>query len=271
QYSDQSPRFPKNSTWKVNYIIKNSQGQYFYRVSGHEYITRSEMWLNDIPQDGDTMYIADFGMSGTTNSANTNNSNTTSSNSNNNSVKPAPSVPTTSDNNKQPTQTPNVPKQPATPTFNEDTASIAQAIVQSVNAERASKGIAPLKQHSGLMAAAAVRAQEQVKSYGHIRPSGQRWDSILTTQYYPETANDCSENAINITAEVTNPSRLADITMMGFKSSAGHYRAIMNPIYKDIGVGVYLDKPNNRYYVVQIFANPGSGIPDWLQNMYPSM
>ncbi|MFC0290622.1 CAP domain-containing protein [Bombilactobacillus bombi] len=253
QYSNQSSRFPKNSAWKVSYIIKNSQGQYFYRVSNHEFITKNGMWLNDIPQDTDVSYQADFGLNAGGSSSNNVNP-VSHSDSNITPTQPAKT------NDEKPNTTPTQPNnnQPGkvTPTFNEDTDSIARAIVNSVNNERASQGIPALKQHSGLMAAAAVRAQEQVKSYGHIRPNGQNWSSILTTQYYPETETDSAENAINITAEVTDPNRLAEITMMGFKSSAGHYRAIMNPIYKDIGVGVYLDKPNNRYYVIQIFANP---------------
>lgn len=229
QYNNQSQRFPKNSIWKVNYIIKNSQGQYFYRVSNHEFITKTDMWLNDIPQDADIVYNADFGL---------NNQN----------------------KDGQVTEPPktNVPNNSiqSTPQFNEDTNTIANAIVQSVNAERQSHGVSPLKQHSGLMQAAAIRAQEQVKSYGHIRPDGQSWDTILTKQYYPETALDSAENALSVSAKVTDPYKIASLTMAGFKGSVGHYKAIMDPKFKDIGVGVYLDKSGENYFVVQIFANP---------------
>ena len=160
------------------------------------------MWLNDIPQDADIVYNANFGL-----------------NNQNKDVQVT-----------EPPKT-NVPNNPiqSTPKFNEDTNTIANAIVQSVNAERQSHGVSPLKEHSGLMKAAAIRAQEQVKSYGHIRPDGDSWDTILTKEYYPETTIDCAENALSVSARVTNPYKIASLTMDGFKGSAGHYRAIMDP------------------------------------------
>ncbi|MBA1434294.1 CAP domain-containing protein [Bombilactobacillus bombi] len=217
-YLKDNTRFPEKSVWKVSNVVKNKHGEYFFRISTNEYISDQYMRSSRPLQNSDVKYIADFG------------------------------IVDNSDSNK-----PNN----VTPVNNNDPETISESIYSAINTERSQRGLAPLHHHAGLMNAAATRAQEQAKIFGSVRPNGQDWTTILTQQIYPHTQNNYNEIVNYIPDQNSTLEQIVALNMLKFHNFSSQYATLINPDFTDIGIGVYLNKTANRYYVVEIFANPG--------------
>jgi uncharacterized protein YkwD len=121
----------------------------------------------------------------------------------------------------------------------------SDTIVQLVNAERASRGLRPLRVNSTLTSIAQDWSQRQAaaNAMSH-RPN--------FTSGYPSGWSRAAENVAWYSED--NPRAI----VTGWMNSAGHRANILNPDLTDIGVG-YARSSNGRYYATQNFATyPGS-------------
>lgn len=116
-------------------------------------------------------------------------------------------------------------------------------VLDIVNVERAAEGLNPLKFDVDISACADVRAQEITSVFDHQRPDSTPWYTIFNEMNVPiiSTAGE------NIAAGYPTPSSVMD----GWMNSPGHRSNILNPDFKRLGVGIYVD--NGRYYWVQLF------------------
>lgn len=125
-------------------------------------------------------------------------------------------------------------------------------MIEMTNAERAKKGIAPLKFDEGLTAAAMVRARESSSSFSHTRPNKRSFYTVLDD--FNLTWMSAAENiaAGNAAAGGSSPQMAMDL----WKNSAGHYEKMIDDEYTKIGIGcIYIPNSTYGYYWVQLFSN----------------
>lgn len=121
----------------------------------------------------------------------------------------------------------------------------AERVLELVNIERTSRGIPPLRLARDLMQAAAIRAEEISRVMSHTRPNGLPCQSMFHDGQY--TIGE------NIAGGYTTP----EAAVQGWMDSPGHRANILNPDYKELGVGYYY-KSNTTYqeHWVQMFRRP---------------
>lgn len=186
----------------------------------------------------------------------------------------------------QPTQ----PAQPSTPPSQEtpntvDTSvmtqaelnSVAEYFFQLVNQERARVGVQPLTRKVELDGAAKTRVAEVFITWGHTRPDGRNFSSILTDiKYGTPIENITSSDGINWVktiiydhggsgenlAEIGNTDkqeckRLAERFFINLKNSKGHYQNMVDSGFNYTGVAVLEKYENNMhiYNIIQIFTD----------------
>ncbi len=123
-------------------------------------------------------------------------------------------------------------------------------VVNLVNQERASRGIAPLKMKLVLNKMAQVRAKESSKYFSHTRPSGDSAETIMAD--YGVSYTLFGEN---LASGAKTPAEVVQQWM----DSAPHKAAILNKKFEYIGVGYYYyknDPEKSYYYWSQIFYTP---------------
>lgn len=116
-----------------------------------------------------------------------------------------------------------------------------------INSMRAEKGIAPLKLSDNLTEIACARAEEIAWSgeHSHTRPNGRRFTSILKEAGI--TKGVAGENIGWGYATVSD-------VCTAWKESESHYKNIMNPDFKEIGIGVAADPDPTKFLCwTQIF------------------
>lgn len=109
-----------------------------------------------------------------------------------------------------------------------------------VNAFRAENGLEPLQLAPVLLDAASIRAKEQQQTYGHTRPSGEEWFTIvgemgLDTNCYA---------AENVAAGYETPEAVVE----AWKNSPAHRAAMLGEHYTYIGIGVSYLANDPEYY-----------------------
>lgn len=125
-------------------------------------------------------------------------------------------------------------------------------MIEMTNAERAKKGIAPLKFDEGLTAAAMVRARESASSFSHTRPNKESFYTILDD--FNLTWMSAAENiaAGNAAAGGSSPEMAMDLWI----NSSGHYNNMIDKEYNKMGVGcIYVANSTYGYYWVQLFSD----------------
>ena len=122
--------------------------------------------------------------------------------------------------------------------------SYVQQVADLVNQERAKAGLKPLTVDAGVSRAAAVRAQEIVRSFSHTRPDGSSFSTALT------------QNGVSFRGSGENIAygqRTPEEVMRGWMNSQGHRANILNPSFTSIGVGYY-QSGNGTGYWTQLFT-----------------
>lgn len=104
-----------------------------------------------------------------------------------------------------------------------------QSVTALVNEARAANGLEPLSLDAGLSACATVRAQEIGQQFSHIRPSGQKFYTVLD-----ESLLSYRAAAENIAMGHSSARQVVDAWL----SSPGHRANILSPNYTRIGVGL---------------------------------
>ncbi|MCO6544082.1 MAG: hypothetical protein J6584_08965 [Lactobacillus sp.] len=222
------PRFTMNSAWKVNRVVKNSQGKSFYLVGNDTWISSDDMELNQAPQDVEN--IPNFGIINSNNSGNVNNgsgSNNTASNS----------------------------------ITHEPESAYQSAIIDVINTKRSALGLPPLTVSAKLTRAATIRTSEQYNTNQRetrpTRPDGSNWWSVLSEVDYDWSY--ARENNFVITDSTTKredyryPENIASGLMSLYSDTyEGNY---LSPKAKEIGVSVrYNDDGSKIFTIIEVGA-----------------
>ena len=123
--------------------------------------------------------------------------------------------------------------------------SFARQVAELVNEERARNGLSPLTVHTGAEKAAAVRAREIQTSFSHTRPNGSSFSTALT-----EAGASFAVSGENIAYGQKTPAQVMEAWM----NSAGHRANILNPSFRQIGVG-YTESASGIGYWTQLFID----------------
>lgn len=148
-------------------------------------------------------------------------------------------------------QAPSQPEKPQAPQAPQDTpnnnqssnSSFVKEILRLVNIERQKAGLSSVLENSRLDSAALVRAKEIPQLFSHTRPNGQSCFSVLS-----DMGISYSGAGENIAMGQTSPAQV----MNEWMNSSGHKANILNPSFKNLGVGVY--KSGSKYYWAQMFT-----------------
>ena len=118
----------------------------------------------------------------------------------------------------------------------------AVEVLNLVNVERAKVGAPPLRLANDLQQSAAIRAREIIQLFSHTRPDGSECFTVMQ-----DRGNTCGEN---IAAGYGSAAK----TVEQWMNSEGHRKNILNPAYRELGVGyTYEDYSTYHHYWVQLF------------------
>jgi uncharacterized protein YkwD len=126
-----------------------------------------------------------------------------------------------------------------------------QAILDSVNAERTARGIAPLTYHDQLTQAALAHAADQfssncLTSLSHYDTDGSGpGDRIARTGLRVRTWGE------NVACNQQSPAEV----MQAWMNSAGHRGSILNSSFTHIGISITRDSRGHLYWM-QVFGTP---------------
>lgn len=110
--------------------------------------------------------------------------------------------------------------------------SMAQKVLDLVNAHRKEAGLAPLELDAQLNQAAAVRAKESAQNFSHTRPNGQSCFTILD-----EMQIDYGSAGENIAMNYETPEAVVN----GWMNSPGHRANILTAEFSRMGIGCFRD------------------------------
>ena len=137
-------------------------------------------------------------------------------------------------------------------------AAFEQQVVELVNIERSNAGLPPLKRSDALEAAARYHAKDMAvdQYFSHDSyDAGNIWVCNCFTRmksFYPGGG----WMGENIAAGFSTPASV----MEGWMDSQGHRENILNPHYREIGVGYYAGGPWSHYWV-QDFGEQSNSYP----------
>ncbi len=144
--------------------------------------------------------------------------------------------------------------------FNES--SIEQSVLSLVNQERTSLGLSKLTWNNTLYKSAKIRSDEMAKAklglnISHTRPNGTTWSTTLAEVGYSDYYAYAGENLAaiqdgNLSRDTVDNQSIAQKLFDGWKNSEGHYKAIIRPETKEIGIAVTKDGSN--LYATQHFG-----------------
>ncbi|MBQ3261089.1 CAP domain-containing protein [Candidatus Saccharibacteria bacterium] len=119
-------------------------------------------------------------------------------------------------------------------------------VLELVNKERTSNGLAELQWGTTCEAAATIRARELMSSYSHTRPDGSSWKTACPI---PD-GGKAGENLMAGNAAVS-----PETVVMAWLNSPDHRDNILNPDFTNLSVGFIFD-PSTQYktYWSQIFS-----------------
>lgn len=132
-----------------------------------------------------------------------------------------------------------------------DMALIEEAIFELVNDLRTDLDLTTLESNDMLKAGAIVRAQETVASFSHTRPNGAEAFTVLNEEGIFYNYQLAGENLAMATAFLEDQ-EMAQFLFEGWVESEGHYESMVNPDFREIGVGVHFD--GEIIYATQLFG-----------------
>jgi uncharacterized protein YkwD len=144
----------------------------------------------------------------------------------------------------------------------EELKAMAEEMIWLVNEARIEAGLKPLLAVPYLCDVAQVRARETIFEFSHWRTSEHTDDNLFITAvdvnlvpYYSAAEN------------IAAGSSTAEATFNQWKNSPGHWKAVINPSYTHIGVGIgYEPDSEYKYYWEQIFI----GCDEEIEGQYVS-
>ncbi len=128
----------------------------------------------------------------------------------------------------------------AEPLSEADLAAFPEETAVLLNEFRAENGLQPLKLAPILLDASRVRGLEQQLLYGHSRPDGRSWVTILDEF----GLNSNCYAAENVAAGYATPAEV----MEAWKNSPSHRAAMLGEHYQYVGIGVSSMENDPNYY-----------------------
>ncbi|MFC6176709.1 CAP domain-containing protein [Companilactobacillus huachuanensis] len=255
-----------NSEWAIGKYVVNKNGQQFVQVSTHEYADASKLMYTQ-PMTNPT-YIADFGTNtkfsdfavvGSGNLGTNGDSSSTGDTSTDNN-QGSTSTSTSTDPDIDPSLNANVAVGTNGLTYEQihkrypKVADVRSAVVETINAERQSRGLAILSEDSGLDSIAGRRAEEISTNFTHYDAAG---NSIFVNYLHKEIPGMLSQGE-NIFGSPWKDLRdqtakgyanlvLDNYRGEGISTTWNHYSAIINPKATKIGVGIYESSDGSIY------------------------
>lgn len=133
---------------------------------------------------------------------------------------------------------------------------MADELLKLINQERAKAGLEPLRTYDTLTQAANIRAGELITYYGHTRPDGTQYHTVLDETGASRNISASGENIAHGTARTA--SRIMELWM----NSPGHRANILKPEFTHVGVScVYFFQDPYHYYWVQDFTAVKDEVP----------
>lgn len=132
---------------------------------------------------------------------------------------------------------------------------IENRIFEKLNELRREKNVTELKKNPILKEAADVRAVETEQSFSHTRPNGEEPFTVLNEPAHTYEYRLAGEN-LGMATYVFSEEEMADLIFKGWMESEGHYENMINPDFREIGIGVHDDGEN--LYLTQLFGTPFS-------------
>ncbi len=125
--------------------------------------------------------------------------------------------------------------------------SFQQQILSLVNAERSKAGLEPVTLNSKLSQAAQNHTNDMISKryFSHNSPSGSTMVSRVKAVGY--TYSTIGEN-------IAAGGSTASATMTQWMNSPGHKANILNPKFRELGVGYGASNDQYRYYWTQVFG-----------------
>ena len=119
----------------------------------------------------------------------------------------------------------------------------AREAARCINKERKKVGAGALTFDKTLSKMAQVRAKEQKKSFGHVRPSGNSWETIFSDYGYSAKVFRCENTYWH--SDYATPEKVVQEWM----ESSGHRANMLNKNAAKIGIGTYKDS-TGHYWVM---------------------
>lgn len=132
----------------------------------------------------------------------------------------------------------------------EEVAPLQEATLEGTNTLRAEAGAAPLELSAWLCQAAMIRATEMAlaDTMDHLRPDGSDWNTVIGGYW-----NGMGENVV--TPPVFEADEVASKSVQMWRESPGHYKSMIEPMYKQMGAGYAQSPTTGRWYGCQILSN----------------
>ncbi len=143
----------------------------------------------------------------------------------------------------------------AEPSAADDGASLARAVVDLTNHERIKAGLLPLKWNDALAAAGTTFAQDMATRgfFSHASPEGSSPVDRARQAGYPAYG----WGGLFVGENLAKGYPTAEGAMQGWMNSEGHKANILNPKYREIGVGVALAPNGSRLWAQEFGSRPG--------------
>ncbi len=133
--------------------------------------------------------------------------------------------------------------------------SLQQEIHFLTNAMRTELGLPPLQALSELDRVAELHSQDMAsrRYFDHIDPEG-RGPEVRLKENLPQLiAKNVGENIALRSLEIQDSTQMAAALMKMWRESNEHYKNLISPDYRHLGVGIFLTE--ERIYASQTFSN----------------
>jgi uncharacterized protein YkwD len=128
---------------------------------------------------------------------------------------------------------------------------IENNIIQSVNELREELGAPTVTVNETLREGAYIRAKEIEESFSHTRPDGSEPFSVFSQEGLEYNYGYMGENLAMVTY-FGNDQSMSQVIFEGWVDSPDHYETMIDPDFKEIGVGVHFD--GDILYATQFFG-----------------
>lgn len=128
---------------------------------------------------------------------------------------------------------------------------IEAKIIELTNQLRQEKNLPTLEVHPELTKVANIRAKETEELFSHTRPDGTDAFTVFREEGVNYPYQTAGENLAMGTHYLSDEG-MAELLFEGWVESQGHYENMINPNFREIGVGVHFD--GEMLYLTQIFG-----------------